>query len=127
MEARAQESSIQILVTWLSGLLLLTIVVYLVWEGTRPPLPASFTFAIETVHEANDYFHLRLSVANEGGESVQDLGVTLELYDGEELLETVSSVLDWLPERSTRELVLILEQDPSLYRTMVRFGGYQIP
>lgn len=121
------ESTLQIVVTWLSGLLLLTIVGYLVWEGTRAPSPADFSYQTEAIREATGSFHVPLLVINRGGESVQGLVVSLELVDGESVVERSSVTLDWLPEGSKRRVVLVFEQDPRLHQMKVGFDGYQVP
>lgn len=113
--------------TWASGLLLLAIVGYLVWEGTRPYTPASFQASVEEVRQLDGHYSVRLKVRNVGGQSVQGLAVVLELIGEGEPVESVSSVFDWLPEGSSRELVLIVENDPARYRTVVRFEGYLVP
>jgi uncharacterized protein (TIGR02588 family) len=122
-----QESTLQIVVTWLSALLLLAVVSYLVWEGTRPPEDARFEGGIEAVREVGGRFHAAVSVANDGGRSVQSLGVALELRSGDQVVERAGAVLDWLPEGSTRRLVLILEHDPSVYESELLFEGYLVP
>jgi uncharacterized protein (TIGR02588 family) len=122
-----RESRLQILVTWLSGLLLLSVVGYLVWEGSRPPVDAQFQARIGTVREVDENYYLAISVTNTGGLSVQSLGVSLELREGTQVVDRAGTVLDWLPEGSTRTLVLILEEDPREHRTVVSFDGYQVP
>lgn len=122
-----RESRLQIAVTWASGLLLLAIVGYLVWEGTRPYTPASFRASVEQVRQVDGRYFVRLEVKNVGGQSVQGLGVRLELIGDGQPVEDVSSIVDWLPEGSSRELVLILENDPARYQTVVRFEGYLVP
>ena len=124
---RPRETRVQIVVTWVSGLLLLAVVGYLVWEGTRPFTPAGFSAVIEEVRELEESYFVRLEVSNEGGQSVQGLAVVLELREGGEVVETAEGILDWLPESSSRELVLIVERDPRLFPPEVTFESYQIP
>lgn len=122
-----RESTLQIVITWLSGLLLLAACGYLVWEGMQPTEQASFSAEIESVEEAAGHYYLRLAITNEGGESVQGLGVTVGLRRGSEPVERANATVDWLPEGSKRSLVLIFEQDPGSFDVVVGFEGYQIP
>ena len=122
-----RESWLQIAVTWVSGLLLLTVAIYLVWEGTRPFTPASFSADVREVREFEGSHFVRLEVSNVGGQSVQGLGVVLELRRGEEVVERASGVLDWLPEGSSRQLVLIVERDPQQFTPVVTYDAYQVP
>jgi uncharacterized protein (TIGR02588 family) len=124
---RVRESRLQIVVSWLAGLLLLGVVGYLVWEGTRTGVPAAFEARIEPVRESEDLYYLPLTVTNTGGESVQGLGVSLELFDGDTIVERSSATIDWLPEGSSRQVVVILDRDPRRYRPVVGFEGYQVP
>ncbi|MEX2541457.1 MAG: FxLYD domain-containing protein [Trueperaceae bacterium] len=124
----SRESKVQIAVTWLSGLLLLAAAGYLVWEGTRTPAPTEFSGELGAVREAGGRYYLPLLVRNHGDESVQTLGVSVDLLDEDEsLVDTSATTVDWLPEGSSRSVVLILDEDPGRYRPEVRFGGYQVP
>jgi uncharacterized protein (TIGR02588 family) len=122
-----QESTLQIVVTWLSALLLLAVVGYLTWEGTRPAEDARFEGGIEAVREVGGQFHAAVSVTNDGGRSVQSLGVALELRSADQIVERAGVVLDWLPEGSTRRMVLILEHDPRVYESELLFESYLVP
>jgi uncharacterized protein (TIGR02588 family) len=117
----------QIVVSWFSGLLLLSVAGYLVWEGTRTQLPAEFSAALGPVRESGERFYLPLRISNYGGESVQGLAVSLELRDGGSIVERVTTTVDWLPEGSSRRVVLILDEDPRRFRPVVGFEGYQLP
>lgn len=118
---------LEIVVTTLSALLLLAASALLVWEGTRPYRPARFESRVEQVRVVDGRHYLRITVENSGRESVQGLGVRLELKSGDEVVDSASAVLDWLPEGSSRSVVLILEHDPALYEQVFRFEGYQVP
>ena len=122
-----KETWLQIVVTWISGLLILSIVGYLVWEGTRPFAPAEFQATVEEARPVGDRYHVRLRVTNTGRQSVASLEVVLELREDDEVVESAAAVLDWLPERSSRDLVLIVPRNPSDYTAVVRYRGYQIP
>ena len=122
-----KETWLQIVVTGISGLLILSIVGYLVWEGTRPFTPAEFQATVEEARAVGDRYHVRLRVTNTGGQSVASLEVVLELWEGDEVVESAAAVLDWVPERSSRDLVLIVPEDPGDYTPVVRYRGYQIP
>ncbi|HEX7004099.1 MAG TPA: hypothetical protein VF168_07920 [Trueperaceae bacterium] len=126
-DERPRETRLQIVVTWISSILLLSIVGYLVWEGTRPFTPAAFTARVAEIRQHADDYFVRLEVSNVGGQSVQGLTVVLELLDGETIVETAEGVLDWLPEDSTRDLVLILQHDPRSLSPDVSYDSYRIP
>lgn len=121
------QTLLQIVVTWISGLLLLAVLGFLIWDGTRASAPAQFTTIMEPVRASGNRFYLPMKVENSGGESVQSLGLTVELLDGESVLESSSVTLDWLPEESTRSVVFVFEQDPENFRTRIEFEGYQVP
>jgi uncharacterized protein (TIGR02588 family) len=125
--ARPRESTMQIVVSWFSGLLLLCVAGFLVWEGTRPQVPAEFAATLGEVRESGDRFYLPLEIRNMGSESVQGLAVSLELRDGERVVERATATVDWLPEGSSRHVVLILDEDPRSFRRVVGFEGYQLP
>jgi uncharacterized protein (TIGR02588 family) len=117
----------QIVVSWFSGLLLLCVAGYLVWEGTRPHVPPEFSATQGEVWVSGERFYLPVEIRNSGGESVQGLAVSLELLDGATVVERATTTLDWLPEGSSRRVVLILDQDPRRFRPVVGFEGYQLP
>jgi uncharacterized protein (TIGR02588 family) len=117
----------QIVVSWLSGLLLLGAAGYLVWEGTRPHVPPEFAAKLGEVRESGERFYLPLVIRNTGSESVQGLAVSLELRDAERVVERATTTVDWLPEGSSRRVVLILDEDPRAFRPVVGFEGYQVP
>lgn len=124
----SRESKVQIAVTWLSGLLLLAAAGYLVWEGMRTPAPAEFRAELGPVREADGRYYLPLLVRNVGDESVQGLGVSIELVDEDQsVVDSSAATVDWLPEGSSRGIVLIFHEDPGRYRSQVRFAGYQVP
>jgi uncharacterized protein (TIGR02588 family) len=125
--SKPAESRLQLLVTWLSGLLLLVAVGYLILEGMREYRPASFSHRFESVREAAGRYYLPLRVTNTGGESVQGLVISIELRSGPEVIETSTANLDWLPEGSTRRVVMVFEEDPAAYRPVVDYEGYQLP
>lgn len=114
-------------ITILSGLLLLSAATYLVWEGTHATAPPNFDWQLETVQERSGRFYLRATLTNDGGESVQNLSVSIRLQDGQRTVERSETVVDWLPQGSSRRVVFILNNDPELHRTTVEFGAYSVP
>jgi uncharacterized protein (TIGR02588 family) len=109
-----------------SGLLVMTLLAYLVYEGARPQKPPSFDVTAERVERLGDGFHVVLQVANGGDATAAEVAVRGVLTVAGEV-ETSDTVLDFLPPRSNRKSVLIFRHDPAMGSLALSVRGYNAP
>lgn len=114
-------------VAWISALLLLSAMAYLVAEGLGGTEPARFEARPERIWPSGESYQVLLSVRNTGGTSVQNLRLTVELKEGDTTVAQTKTGLSWLPAGSSREAVAILDEDPNAYELEVSFDGYELP
>ena len=92
-------------------------------KGTPPDI----TLAIEATSEVQQGYLVTVTVHNGGGETVAGLTVEGELKDGEEVLESDTATLDYVPAHSTRRVGFFFQENPADFDLTLRASGYQSP
>ena len=103
-------------------------VVFLVRDGLSSsdrPGPVEAT-VIEGVR-AGAASNVRFELHNAGDETLSNLRVTARLAEGDREIETASTVVDYLPARSTQRGGFFLRHDPERYDLEIAPEGYQTP
>lgn len=114
-------------VSWISMVVLLGAAGFLVWEGLGTAAPPDFEVQIRKTWTAHGRHYVQLRVKNTGGQSVQNLGLRAALKEGDRTVETSEAQVSWLPARSSREAVVIFDEDPRPHRLDIRLLGYETP
>lgn len=115
------------IVSWISMLILLAAAGFLVWEGLGTATPPNFRVQTHKTWTARGRHYVQLHVENTGGQSVQNLGLRVALKENSRTVATSEAQISWLPARSSREAVVIFEEDPRPRRIDVHLLGYETP
>lgn len=115
------------LVSLVSGLLLLGAMAFLVWEGLSTTEPPRFEAEMGVMWSADGSYYLPLEVRNTGGESVQNLGLSVMLKEGDKTISQAETAIAWLPAHSHRRAGVIFDKDPKKYQILTAFKGYESP
>lgn len=115
------------LVSWISALLILCAIAFLIWEGVSGTTPAAFELEISRIRIAGGQYYVSLKVRNTGGASVQNLGLRVDLQEGDQAIATSRTQLAWMPGHSEREAVVIFRHDPRRYQMEIHLEGYEPP
>jgi uncharacterized protein (TIGR02588 family) len=103
-------------------------IAFLVHEGVnRNGVPGAIQVRMIDVSVAGDAFVVRYEMHNSGDETLSNLRMTARLTEGEQEIETASTIIDYLPSRSTQEGGFYLRHDPRLYTLEIGPEGYQSP
>jgi uncharacterized protein (TIGR02588 family) len=117
---------------WLLGAfgaaLLLAAVVFLIHDGlTGDDQPGGVEIRVIDVTPAGEAFVARCELHNSGEETLANLRVTARLTAGEQEIESASTIIDYLPARSTQRAGFYLRHDPRRYTLEIAPEGYQTP
>jgi uncharacterized protein (TIGR02588 family) len=117
---------------WLLGAigaaLLLAAVALLVRDGlNRTQRPGVVEARVLDVARAGTAFVVRFELRNSGDETLSNLRVTARLADGDSVIETASTTIDYLPAHSTHAGGFYLRHDPDRYTLAIAPEGYQVP
>jgi len=117
--------ALELVVTWISGVLFLGLVGFLLWDARQPSDPPSFEAVIEAREQRASQGYVTVAVRNVGDEAARsvEVRVTSESGDPAEARFT----LDWLPGRSTRRGVAVLPGSVDLGRLRAEVTGYAKP
>ena len=129
-EGRAEQQGsdpLETLVSLVSALLLLGAIGFLIWEGVSLTEPPRFEAETGVMWTSDGRYYLPMEVYNSGGESVQNLGLSVTLKDGGETVTRAETAIAWLPAHSQRRAVVIFDRNPETYRVVTDFEGYEPP
>lgn len=118
---------LETLVSLVSGLLLLGAIAFLAWEGLSTTEPPRFKTEMGVTWTADGRYYLPLEVHNIGGDSVQNLGLSVMLKEGDRTVGQAETAIAWLPARSHRRAAVIFDKDPRDYQVVTVFKGYESP
>ncbi len=112
----------------MSLLLVLLLLGYVVWVSVQPPTPIHFEYGVEweRLEERDGAWVLPVTLQLRG-EGVQDLTITAELADGEEVIEEVPLEFPLMGQNETEQLELWFEEDPRDYTLRFNVGSYKVP
>jgi uncharacterized protein (TIGR02588 family) len=119
---------------WMWGIGLLGLILVLgsigfaLYEAvTGDSSPADVTVEVESVTPVENGFLVKFRAINEGGMTAAGLTVEGELRDGNEILESSDTTLEYLPSHSERAGGLFFTLDPGQYELQLRATGYETP
>jgi uncharacterized protein (TIGR02588 family) len=115
------------LASWVSGLLVLALAVFLAWDAIRTHAPASVSARGESPRAAGGHYQLPIVITNDGDEPAQDVLVHVELRGGSGAPVEADLTLDWLAGKSHRRVVAVLPADPALSQLRIEVRGFVEP
>jgi uncharacterized protein (TIGR02588 family) len=117
---------------WLLGalgaVLLFAAVALLIRDGLNSTgLPGAIEARVVDVTRAGAAFVVRFELHNAGDETLGNLRVTARLSEGDKVIESVSTLVDYLPAHSKQFGGFYLRHDPAAYTLEIAPEGYQAP
>ncbi len=111
--------------TFLSAAVILSIIIYLGVKANRIEAPTEFKLTHETPSERGDRWHVEVRAKNIGDQAVREVEIEGVIDTLPEKTEAAASI-DWLPGKSSREVVLVYDEEPTAsIRLSVK--GYLMP
>lgn len=89
--------------------------------------PPDVSVEIQSVLPTQNGFLVEFRVINEGGRAAEGLNVEGELRDGDEVVETSVTTIEYVPSHSQRQGGLFFTLDPRAYDLQLRAEGYETP
>ena len=122
----SKPDALELIVTWISGVLFLGLLGFLIWDASQRSDPPSFETVIEAREQRGMYGYVTVAVRNVGDEAARSVEVRVMPESGEAAAEAHFTI-DWLPGRSTRRGVAVLAQGVDLGRLRAEVIGYAKP
>jgi len=117
---------LELIVTWISAVLLAAMLAFLIWDATRASNPPSFEASIESLEQRGSYAYVTVAVRNRGDDAARAVEVRVVPEAGDKASEA-HFTLDWLPGRSTRRGIAVFPQTVALGRLRAEVAGYAEP
>jgi uncharacterized protein (TIGR02588 family) len=104
---------LEIVATAISTVLVAAIVGVLVWDAVHPNTPAAFATHPGRVASAGGSYRVPVSVRNSGDDAAKSVVVHLELMASDSVLAESDLTIDWLPGRTSKDVVGLFVRPPS--------------
>lgn len=118
---------VEILATWLSGVLVLAVVAVLVWDAVHPDRPPALDAVTGTPKRVGTRWHVPITVRNAGDVGVQEVDVGVALAGADTTVNDVTIRIDWLPGRSEREVYAVFPVDPARGKLRAEVQSFDEP
>jgi uncharacterized protein (TIGR02588 family) len=103
-------------------------VCFLVYEGlSTSERPGAVTASVREVIKTDAAHLVTFDLHNSGTQTLSNVHVAARLTDGNREIETVRTVIDYLPGGSHQEGGFYFRHDPRTYRIDITPEGYQTP
>ena len=89
--------------------------------------PPDVTVQLEDIIPVKNGFLVEFRVINEGGTTAAGLVVEGTLRNGNEIIESSNTTVQYVPSHSERQGGLFFTQDPREYELQLRAMGYETP
>jgi uncharacterized protein (TIGR02588 family) len=122
----SKPDALELVVTWISGVLFLGLLCFLLWDARQPSDPPSFETVIEAREQRGAQGYVTVAVRNAGDEAARSVEVRVTSASGDPAAEA-RFTLDWLPGRSARRGVAVLSGRVDLGRLRAEVTGYAKP
>lgn len=113
--------------TILSALVVLAVVAVLVWDAVHADRPPALEASSGMPKLIGRYWHVPITVRNEGDVAVQEVGVRVALERPDTAATNIDIRIDWLPGRSEREIDAIFSVDPARGKLTTQVQSYDAP
>jgi len=118
---------------WVVGIVSATIIVAILcfliveaWHGGNSPPQIAIVADASTAMAQGGYV-TPFTAVNAGDTSAGNVRIEASLFAGNEVVETSSAILQWVPARGKQRGGLFFSRDPRQYRLAMRATGYQHP
>jgi uncharacterized protein (TIGR02588 family) len=111
-------------------MLVFSTVILLIYEAlAEESSPPEIHLSAHTISAQSRGHVAVLNVYNQGGESASRVAISGELFDvsKQEVVDSASTEVEFLPARSQREAGLFFQLDPKNYELRLRALGYEKP
>jgi len=129
--ARRAQASTPLIEWILGGIgvgLLLACIAFLVHEGlTDGEQPGAITASVVDIRPAGDQHVVLVRIHNSGSQTLSNVRVSAYLLDGDREVERATTMLDYVPGKSTEEGGFYFQHDPRELRIEIRPEGFQKP
>lgn len=122
----SKPDALELIVTWISGVLFAAILAFLIWDARQPSEPPSFETSIESQEQRRSFTYVTVAVRNLGDEAAREVEVRV-VADPSSAQSDGHFTLDWLPGRSTRRGVAVFQRSVSLQNLRAEVAGYAKP
>src|SRR5215210_5754050 len=111
-----------------SAALVLALLGYLIYDGTRSPrTPPDVTVEVESIQKAGSGYVVLFRARNHGRITAADVLVEGELEGDSGKVETSEATIDYVPARGEQRGGLYFRADPQRSRLRLRAHGYRDP
>ena len=111
--------------TFLSAAVILSIIIYLGVKVNQSEAPPEFELTHETPTERGDSWHVEVRAKNIGDQAVREVEIEGVIDTLPEKTEAAASI-DWLPGKSSRDVVLVYDEEPTT-SIQLSVKGYLMP
>jgi uncharacterized protein (TIGR02588 family) len=94
--------------------------------GAADPATLEVTVLSAEIEQRGDDFYIPIEILNDGDQTVEEVTVSIELLDGEEVVDEAETVIATLGESETVQAVLVVADDPSGLTIEAGVVTYQI-
>ena len=124
---KLEKNALEWAVFALSGLLVLGVVAYLAYvAATLGSSPPEVVIKIGESRPEGEYFHVPVTVHNNGDKTAEGVHIEVELQQAGET-ETAQFEVPFLPRHSDRKGAVLFKLDPQKGKLKARVLGYQMP
>lgn len=106
------------------------IVVALVEESRRQeadPAALRVTFDTERTTARGESYYVPYAVQNTGSDAISSAEIWIDVYDGEQLVESAEIIVQFLPLQGRQEGVFVTAYDPASHSLESRVESIQFP
>jgi uncharacterized protein (TIGR02588 family) len=131
-DSKSRLTGLEVGATVLSGLVLLFLLAILVWDAVHPNAPPEFSVQTRTPQLVGDSYRAQVRVSNVGDDAARDVVVHIKLAGRDSTLAETNLTIDWLPGRSSREVVGYFPRPAGIRANEIRgieaaVNGYTAP
>lgn len=111
----------------ISALLIIGVLAVLIRGAAAGETGPDIVLRVDSVVRGTTGYHVSFTAENRGTLTAASLNIGAELWDGEVMIESSTSTIDYLPGESQRGGGLFFERDPQTFRLVLRPLGYEEP
>jgi uncharacterized protein (TIGR02588 family) len=121
--------ALEIAATIVSGCLVALILAVLVWDALHPNASPAFSVTTSPVTVVGDAYRVVATVRNTGDDAAKAVVVHVELVASDSTLAETDLIIDWLPGRSSHEVIgyLLRPKGNEAARVTAAVRGYTAP
>ncbi|MDQ3698326.1 MAG: hypothetical protein M3373_09920 [Gemmatimonadota bacterium] len=119
-------SILEVVASAVSALIILAIVAFLMWEGTRPAILPTFELRLGDPQRVGDVYYVPVRVRNGGTRAARGVAIRVEVAGGDPG-PGAEVTLEWVPAKSERAGFAVLDEDPRGRALTARVTSFDPP